>query len=186
MMQVLEAAGIPPFTDGHRTADESNPKGYYEHDNVPGLLTSRNKAWIREAKGASLKVVAPLLSALPAKIKALDPSVAPPEKLHYRVLFMEREIEEILESQTSMLNRLGKDTPKGDVSKAYFQQVRHAKNWCVKSGVSAMSVNYADLVHSPESILKQLEEFLGVNDKLSSMQAVINPSLHRAKKIIKS
>jgi predicted AlkP superfamily phosphohydrolase/phosphomutase/tetratricopeptide (TPR) repeat protein len=186
MMQVLEAAGIPPFTDGHRTADESNPKGYYEHDNVPGLLTSRNKAWIREAKGASLKVVAPLLSALPAKIKALDPSVAPPEKLHYRVLFMEREIEEILESQTSMLNRLGKDTPKGDVSKAYFQQVRHAKNWCVKSGVSAMSVNYADLVHSPESILKQLEEFLGVDDKLSSMQAVINPSLHRAKKIIKS
>ena len=31
MMQILEAASIPPFTDNKRKPDDSNPKGYYEH-----------------------------------------------------------------------------------------------------------------------------------------------------------
>ena len=34
MMQIAEAGGILPFTDGKRKADESNPKGYYEHEAV--------------------------------------------------------------------------------------------------------------------------------------------------------
>jgi hypothetical protein len=29
MMQILEAAGIQPFSDGARRPDESNQKGYY-------------------------------------------------------------------------------------------------------------------------------------------------------------
>src|SRR5947208_2995443 len=51
MMQILEAAGIPPFTDNKRQADDSNREGYYEHDKVTSLLSDHDKSWIAEAKG---------------------------------------------------------------------------------------------------------------------------------------
>jgi hypothetical protein len=179
MMQLLEAAGLPAFTDGRRVADDSNQKGYYEHDQVAALLTSPDKSWLAGARGHALKVVAPLLTALPLQLKAENSQL---NTLHYRVLFMEREMEEILESQDSMLARLGKPThPGADIAKAYRQQVRHAKTWLTGRGIPAMSVSYADLVHRPDEALPPLAAFLGVPEKLAAMRAVIDPTLHRAR-----
>jgi tetratricopeptide (TPR) repeat protein len=179
MMQLLEAAGLPAFTDGRRVADASNEKGYYEHDQVAGLLTSPDKSWLADARGHSLKVVAPLLAALPLKIQNSESKI---QNLHYRVLFMERDMDEILDSQDSMLARLGKPTqPGADIAKAYRQQVRHAKTWLTGRGIPALSVSYADLVHCPDEALPPLAAFLGVPEKLAAMRAVIDPSLHRAR-----
>jgi hypothetical protein len=95
---------------------------------------------------------------------------------------MEREMEEILASQDSMLARLGKPThPGADIAKAYRQQVRHAKSWLTGRGIPAMSVSYADLVHRPDEALPPLAAFLGVPEKLAAMRAVIDPTLHRAR-----
>ena len=95
---------------------------------------------------------------------------------------MEREMEEILDSQDSMLARLGKSTqPGADIAKAYRQQVRHAKTWLTGRGIPALSVSYADLVHRPDQALPPLAAFLGVPEKLAAMRAVIDPSLHRAR-----
>jgi tetratricopeptide (TPR) repeat protein len=187
MMQLLEAAGLPAFTDGRRVADDSNQNGYYEHDQVAALLTSPDKSWLAGARGHSLKVVAPLLAALPLKIQSpqspIPNPLSPFSSLHYRVLFMEREMEEILASQDSMLTRLGKPThPGADIAKAYRQQVRHAKTWLTGRGIPAMSVSYADLVHRPDEALPPLAAFLGVPEKLAAMRAVIDPTLHRARR----
>ena len=95
MMQILEAAGVPPFTDSKRQPDESNQKGYYEHDKVASLLSRPDKFWLREAKGTAIKVVVPLLAALPPRLRKPE---SEPELLHYRILFMERDIEEVLQS----------------------------------------------------------------------------------------
>jgi hypothetical protein len=179
MMQLLEAAGLPAFTDGRRVADDSNQNGYYEHDQVAALLTSPDKSWLAGARGHSLKVVAPLLAALPLKIQNSESKI---QNLHYRILFMEREMEEILASQDSMLTRLGKPThPGADIAKAYRQQVRHAKTWLTGRGIPAMSVSYADLGHRPDQALPPLAAFLGVPEKLAAMRAVIDPTLHRAR-----
>jgi LPS sulfotransferase NodH len=94
---------------------------------------------------------------------------------------MERPMPEILESQSTMLERLGKDRPKGDVSRGYLQQVHAAKTWINAHGIPALSVDYAALVHSPESLLPQLAAFLGVPEKLDAMRRVIDPALHRAR-----
>jgi hypothetical protein len=182
MMQIIEAAGIPPFTDHKRQADDSNRKGYYEHDKVASLLTSPNRSWLREAQGTAIKIVAPLLAALPARLRKRN---AKPERLHYRIIFMERDMQEILQSQGTMLQRTGKapaasETPP-DISKAYRQQERRAKSWCVSLGVHAMSVNYQTLVHYPDEILPQLGAFLGANGNLAAMRACIDPALHRAR-----
>ncbi|MDE0740866.1 MAG: alkaline phosphatase family protein [Planctomycetota bacterium] len=178
MMQILEAAGISAFTDGHRAADDSNQKGYYEHEQVAGLRASPDKSWLTKTCGQSLKVVAPLLTSLPRRTKRGKGS----EKLHYRVLFMEREMEEILDSQTTMLERLGKTAPSGDVFKAYLQQVRHAKTWLNGHGIPALSVNFSELVHDPERLLPQVAAFLGAEEHLDAMRSAIDPSLHRARK----
>lgn len=183
MMQILEAAGIPVFTDNRRGADESNRKGYYEHAKVASLLSDPDKSWIREAKGTAVKVVVPLVAGLPRKLNKPDSA---PEPLHYRLLFMERDIEEILRSQETMLQRLDK-SPEGqgkgaDISKAYQQQERHAKGWCVSLEIPAMSISFEALVHKPDEILPQVARFLGVADKFPAMRACIDPALYRTRK----
>lgn len=52
---------------------------------------------------------------------------------------MEREMDEILESQATMLDHLGKARPKGDVSCGYLQQVHAAKTSINGHGIPAMS-----------------------------------------------
>jgi hypothetical protein len=182
MMQILEAAGIPPFTDGKRQADESNRKGYYEHEKAASLLATPDRSWLKGAKGAAVKIVVPLLAGLPT---VLRPPNSEPERLHYRLLYMEREMEEILASQRAMLERLGKPRAAGereaDIGKAYRQQERHGKAWSATHGVHAMSVSYSALVHHPDEVLPRLAEFLGLGDKLGAMSACIDPALHRAR-----
>jgi tetratricopeptide (TPR) repeat protein/arylsulfatase A-like enzyme len=179
MMQLLEAAGLPVFTDGRRQADESNQKGYYEHAQVTALLASPDKNWLAHARGHGLKVVAPLLTALPLH---LHREHSQPTRLHYRVLFMERDMEEILASQESMLTRLAKPTrPGADIAKAYRQQVHHAKTWLSGQRIPALSVSHADLIHRPAETLPRLAAFLGLPEKIDAMRAVIDPALHRVR-----
>ena len=183
MMQIIEAAGVPPFTDNKRQADESNCKGYYEHDKVASLLSGSDRSWISQAKGTAVKVVAPLLAGLPRELRKPDSEAEP---LHYRLLFMERDMEEILRSQETMLQRLGK-SPTGnekaaDISKVYRQQERHAKSWCLNLRIHAMSISFEALVNRPDQILPQVAGFLSVADKLPAMRACIDPALHRTRR----
>ena len=166
MMQILQAAGLPIFTDGQRPADASNQKGYYEHEKIASLMKPGDKSWLQDARGHALKIVAPLLPTVPPKLKT-------------RVLFMERDLDEILASQTKMLTRLGKDHPTGDVSKAYLQQLRHAKTHLNAHAIPALSISFSDLVHHPDKILPTIATFLGLDDKINDMRQAIDPSLHR-------
>jgi len=182
MMQILEAAGIPPLTDGRRKADESNRKGYYEHDKAAALFTDPEKSWLRGAHGRAVKIVVPQIAALPARLPRPDGG---PETPHYRIIYMERDMEEILASQDTMLQRLGKaPAPNAkaiNIRKAYRHQERIGKSWCAGLGAHAVSVSYQALVHRPEEILPQLAAFLGTEDKLEAMRACIDPALHRAR-----
>lgn len=95
MMKMLAAGGIPPLTDRVRAADADNPKGYYEFERVKKLKEGITD-WLPEARGKAVKVIAALLVELPAGFQ-------------YRVLFMRRDIEEILASQNKMLERRGEE-----------------------------------------------------------------------------
>jgi len=99
---------------------------------------------------------------------------------------MERDMEEILESQGTMVERLGKTCPASEkaanISKAYRQQERHAKGWCVNLGIHSMSISFEALVHHPDQVLPQVAGFLSVADKLPAMRACIDPALHRTRK----
>ena len=86
MMQMLQAGGLPAFTDRVRSADESNPRGYFEFEPVKRLRTDRS--WLPQARGHAIKIIHLLLRELP-----LDGSLV------YRIVFMQRPLEEVLASQ---------------------------------------------------------------------------------------
>jgi len=185
MMQILEAAGLPLFTDGERSADESNRRGYYEHRQTGSLLGPGDQTWLGEARGCAVKVVAPLLASLPRNLPDPDKGTGELTPVVYRVLFMERDMDEILASQRTFLGRLGEEAPAergGDVAKAYRQQLVNARQWCGHPAVHGLEVSYEALVNRPDEILPQIADFLGVPDRLSAMRACIDPSLYRERK----
>ena len=51
-MQMIVAGGIPALTDGLRTADDDNPRGYYEFERVKALRA--DKAWLDQAQGTAM------------------------------------------------------------------------------------------------------------------------------------
>ena len=96
MMKMLEAGGMPVLTDSWRSADEDNPKGYYEFERVKQIKT--DQAWLPQAQGKVVKMISELLQYLP-------PIYC------YRVIFMRRKLEETLASQRQMLQRRGEPAP---------------------------------------------------------------------------
>jgi len=91
MMQMLAAGGLPPLVDDRRDADESNPKGYFELEKVKRLPSEND--WLAEGQAKAIKIVAPLVPFLP-------------QGFDYRVIFMQRDMDEVLRSRHSMLDQL--------------------------------------------------------------------------------
>ena len=100
-MKMLEAGGVPLVQDGVRTADEDNPKGYYEDERVMSLHDVEDKSWLKACRGKGVKIISNLLRSLPANN-------------NYQVLFVRRDISEILASQAKMLERRGEKSGTDD------------------------------------------------------------------------
>lgn len=170
MMQMLDKGGLDIFTDGLRTPDENNPKGYYEHELVKSL--ARNKAWVKEAKGKAVKVISHLLFELPANY-------------HYRIIFMERDLDEVLKSQHHMLVRDGKakdDTINIRLVNAFQQNLQKVKDWAPKQGnIDILFVSHRNLIDNPTEELAKVSTFLGGNLNIQEMASVVDKSLHREK-----
>jgi len=95
LMKMLEAGGLEILTDEIRKADTDNPKGYYEFERVKKLET--DNIWLPEAKGKVVKIISMLLQHLPLNYV-------------YKIIFIKRDIHEVLASQKQMLVRRGEPT----------------------------------------------------------------------------
>jgi hypothetical protein len=169
LMKMLEAGGLPVLTDHIRTADEDNPKGYYEFERAKDLRKG-DDAWVAQASGKVVKVISALLRYLP-------------EGYEYRTLFVNRALPEVLASQRQMLIRRGKDpdtTSDADMIRIYQKHLNEVKEWlAAQDRVKTMYVSYNQLLEDPEQILPQINHFLGASLDLAKMQAVIDPNLYR-------
>ncbi|MDX1421453.1 MAG: hypothetical protein R3181_15920 [Rubricoccaceae bacterium] len=166
LMQMLTAGGLRAFTDAARTADESNPRGYYEHERVKAL--AHDKTWVPEAHEHVVKVVAPLLPLLPK-----GPA--------YRVVLLERDLEEVIRSQAAMLERLERPAAASDALRAvYARQLKAARAWLdATPGADALALQHADVLADPAGAAARLNAFLGGGLDEDAMAAVVDPSLHR-------
>lgn len=165
-MAMLAAGGCPILADDMRPADPDNPRGYFEFDPVKRLR--RNASWLGQAQGRAVKVVSYLLDALPTAYA-------------YRVVFMERSLDEILASQRVMLARQGKDA--GDdllVRTSFEKHLRYIGAWLEgQPNMTVCRLRYADGVAEPAAAARQLDAFLGGGLDITAMAAVVDPALHR-------
>ncbi|MEO0338721.1 MAG: alkaline phosphatase family protein, partial [Bacteroidota bacterium] len=169
MMQMLEKGGLKPFTDKVRSSDENNPKGYYEHEQVKNL--KHQKQFVFNAIDKSLKVVAPLLPQLP-------------QRLRYKVIFMERDFSEIYDSQGKMLNRLGKEKQteleKATLIAQYENNLQSIKQWISRNPhVEAIYINYKNVLDNPFGQAIAINEFLDYQLLPELMVQAVDSDLYR-------
>ena len=169
MMQMLDAGGIPLLTDNVRKADEDNPRGYYEYEKAKQL--DRDSSWLSEAKGKAVKVVAQLLAYLP-KVPGLS----------YRVILMERDMEEVLTSQKSMLrrdNRQGARLSGDRLRNIFTHQLKQTEAVLSLAKISTLFVDYNRTIANPEETAARLKAFLGGNLNEKKMSKAVVPTLKR-------
>ena len=170
MMKILEAGGLRIFTDNLRLADEDNPKGYYELEQVKALKDG-DKSWLKDASGKVVKVISSLLEFLPATHK-------------YKIVFMRREIAEILASQKQMLIRRGEASDGDDrkMAEIFQEHLKRVRVWLANQpNMEVLYVDYNALMANPAPEIKAVAEFLGLNEKLDVMLAVPDKKLYRQK-----
>jgi hypothetical protein len=172
MMRMLEAGGIPPLTDHLRSADDDNPRGYFEFEAVKKLREG-DTSWLPQAPGKAVKIITGLLTYLP-------PGYV------YRVLLMQRAIEEVLASQRKMLIHRGEDPDKvNDIEMAqYFaKHLAEVDAWLsLHPEIAILRVDYNQLLADPPPGVRQVNQFLGGRLDETAMRACIDPSLYRQRR----
>lgn len=172
MMKMLEAGGCQILTDNLREADANNPKGYYEFERVKNMKDG-DLDWMPEAVGKVVKIVTGLIMFLPVGF-------------NYRVIFMRRDLNEILSSQKKMLGRLGKEDdniPDDKMAKVYEEHLKEVRGWLVRQpNIETLYVNYNAMLKDPTEALTRINEFLGDGMDVSVMAAVVDRELYRERK----
>jgi hypothetical protein len=169
LMKMLEAGGLPLVTDGVRAADEDNPKGYYEVERVKNLGQDADKSYLRDARGKGIKVISYLLRSLP-------------EDLNYRVVFVRRDLDEILASQKKMLDRRGEAHDiEPQKMRELLQDDVWRSTWLLKHRphFEAIEVRYAEVLAQPLEQARRVKTFLGTPLDVEAMASAVDPKLYR-------
>lgn len=168
IMRMLAAGGLPVLEDGRRSADSDNPRGYFELEAVKG--SARDVSWVAAARGKTVKVISYLLRHLP------------PE-LEYRVLFMRRDLDQVVRSQRAMLERLGTATPDTDDGKARAELAEHlvdVETWLESAPhMRWCGVGYARVLAEPRREAERVARFLGAPVDVDAMARAVEPDLWR-------
>jgi hypothetical protein len=169
-MQMLHAAGLPCVTDGQRPGDADNPRGYFEAECVKQLRGGDANAVLEIIRGRAVKIIYRLLYHLPAPCEA-------------DVLFVRRDLREVLSSQAAMLARRGHPLPLASDEcpfELYAQEVAQFEEWLARrSDLRTRVVSYGDLVTEPRRTATRVAEFLGMPHAVEAMSRVVDVSLYR-------
>ena len=167
MMQMLHAAGMPVMTDGERKADESNPRGYFEWEPIRKLR--QHPEILREAEGRAIKVISMLLPWLPGWHR-------------YKIVFMDRPIDEVNASHARMLVALGQQ-PAADPGRMAQTLEAHRRATldllASRANTQVLVVNYPDLVRNPDAWATRIADFIGSGTDPMKLKSPIAPELHR-------
>jgi len=173
MMQMLQAGGVEPQTDGVRTADENNPKGYLEWEAIKQIQQQPELLDDPDVEARAIKVISMLLPVLP-------------KRHDYKVIFMLRPIHQIAASQSRMIDRLDAEAPDAD-QELMEKRLEHHRDTVLQlltqnDSFDFVTVDYEALLNNSEFEIKRVVDFVG-DDRLdqSAMPSVIQQDLHREK-----
>lgn len=169
LMKMLDAGGLAVVSDGLRAADEDNPRGYFEDERVKNLAQDPDKRWLQEARGKAIKIISYLLKELPPQH-------------NYKVLFVRRDLREVLASQAKMLARRGESS---DASNERMLELFESDLWKAayllrrRPQFEVLELRYAEVVALPEEQGRRMAAFLGQDLDVGAMVRAVDPSLHR-------
>lgn len=169
LMQMLAEGGMEIVTDHIRTADTDNPRGYYELEKVKKI--KHDASWLPAARGKAFKMISQLLYDLPASET-------------YRIIFMQRDLDETLTSQEKMLERLGRTpAPREQIHDSFLLHLERLHAWLGEQRhMSVLAVNYNELIAEPVPEAQRLAEFLDGQIDAAAMVAAVDPALYRNRK----
>ena len=169
MMRMLDVGGLPVLSDNVRTPNEDNPMGYYEFERVK-KMPDGDFEWLKDAAGRVVKVLAVLLTHLP-------------DNYSYKVLFMRRNMEEMLDSQRAMLVRRGEVTDRVDdheMARLFEEHLIDLYAWMdAKSNVRYLEVDYNAVLKDPFYWVEKVQQFLDIKLDVPGMISVVDPALYR-------
>ena len=170
LMQMLAAGGMGILSDGLRVADEDNPRGYLEFEPVKNLL--KDSQWLFEGRGKVIKILVPVLAALPTDLAC-------------RVILIERDLEEVLDSQQRMLVRRNQPlaaTPERRrmLKEEYVRTLDRVKEMLRRRPATQLLViEHSGVMTDPLIAAEKVNRFLGGGLDVAKMAAAIDPTLHR-------
>ena len=168
LMQMLAAGGLALLTDAKRSADEDNPQGYFELEQVRHL-SSDDGRWLRDARGKAVKVISTLLRDLPASN-------------NYKVILMRRDLSEVLASQARMLTRRGEVH---DIDQARMRRLFEDDLWRATyllkhaSHFDYLEVDYTQVIEDPKAQAARIADFVAAGLNIDEMAGVVDSALYR-------
>ena len=168
-MKMLEAGGLQPVTDQVRSADEDNPRGYFEDERVKDLAQMEDRSWLRAARGKVIKVISSLLQHLP-------------DDNSYKVIFMRRNLHEVLASQAKMLDRRGEAPQATDeelikLFESHLERVEFQLRF--RPWFDVLFVDHRSVLQDPAGAARRINEFLGGRLDERRMAEAVDPNLYR-------
>jgi tetratricopeptide (TPR) repeat protein len=170
LMQMLAAGGMQVLSDGLRVADEDNPRGYLEFEPVKNLL--KDSKWLVEHRGKGVKIVAPLLAALPAGLPC-------------RVILSERDLDEVLDSQERMLarrdpQRVVTQDRRRMLKEEYVRTLARVEALLARRpSTQLLVIQHRDVISDPLATAEKVNRLLGGGLDVAKMAAAVDPRLHR-------
>jgi hypothetical protein len=173
MMKMLEAGGVPIWSDQERGADIDNPKGYFELERIKDLEKETDKSYLREGRGKAVKAISFLIKELP-------------DDNDYRVIFMRRDLDEVIASQEKMIARLDQGDTSADpeaLKEAYRNDIVRTRLLCKKRpNFELIEVSYRSAIEDPAATSCAVNAFLGGHLDEAAMREAVDASLYRNRK----
>lgn len=164
LMQMLQAGGLDILTDNVRQPDENNPKGYLEYAPVKNL--KKDQSFLVQAEGKVIKVITQLLKYLP-------------EQFSYKVIFVKRDMHEILTSQQKMIGKAG-ETYSVSLAQAFEREIELVDIWAHKEpNVEILYLNYEDVIYDTDAQIQSISGFTGKHLDKNKMKEAVHLDLYR-------
>ena len=170
LMQILDAGGVPSdFDQDSRPPDDDNPRGYFELEGGKIINKLMNEEFSFEPyKGKFIKITAYGLKFLP--------------KGDYKIIYSQRNIEEILDSMEKMAkiqdeNREDTRIAFAKLNDMIMSQIRERED------IDVLFVNYNEIMSNPAENVTKIYDFLDSTEfDLEKMIAVVDNSLYRIRR----
>ena len=170
MMSMLAAGGVVLLEDQVREPDVDNPAGYHELELTKQLHEQPDRSWLASAQGKAVKVISELLKELP-------------NSYYYKVIFMDRDLREVVASQNKMLRRREQDpviSPDDRVVAVFERHLRRTRGWLQnRPNFEVLEVAYGSVISDAGGVAARINAFLGGELRVNEMADVVDPSLYR-------